>query len=121
MTPEPDDNAGFNPRRARRMALLAVVLVFGGVTALVLAAIEIFGFTTVRSAWDQAQPFVIAVKWGGMAILIWRWNDIIRTAANRWDIDAAWRTWAMELRWRFAIGLVLLEIIFGQNLLAYVL
>ncbi len=121
MTSEPDDKAGFTPRRARRMALLAVILVFGGVTALVLAAIEIFGFTTVRSAWDQAQPFVIAVKWGGMAILIWRWNDIIRTAANRWDIGDAWRAWAMELRWRFAIGLVLLEIIFGQNLLAYVL
>jgi len=121
MTPEPDDKVGLSPRRARRMALLAVVLMFGGVTALVLAAIEIFGFKTVRNAWDLAQPFVIAIKWGGMAILIWRWNDIIRIAADRWNIGDAWRAWAMGLRWRFAVGLVLLEIIFGQNLLAYVL
>ena len=80
----------YTPRRARWMALFLILLVFGVATALVLAAIEFFGYEAVRHGWDQAQPFVTAVKWGGMAILIWRWNDVIRWAANRWHIDIAW-------------------------------
>ncbi len=113
--------ASYNPRRARWVALFLTILVFGVATALVLAAIEFFGYEAVRQGWDQAQPIVIAVKWGGMAILVWRWNDVIHWAAKRWGIDDAWRTWALGLRWRFAGALVILEILFGQNLLAHIL
>jgi len=112
------NHRSYSPRRARWIALFLICAIFGGVAALVLAAIQLFGFETVRQGWDQAQPFVIAVKWGGMFVLIWRWKDVIRWAANRWDIDDAWRTWAQGLRWHFAGALVILEILFGQNLLA---
>ncbi len=121
MTPEPDHKAGFTPRRARWKLLLVTAAVFALAAGLVLLAITLFGYEAVRHGWDQAQPFIIAVKWGGMFVLIWRWRDVIHWAAHRWNIGDAWRDWALGLRWRFAAALVLLEIIFGQNLLAYVL
>ncbi len=110
-----------HPRRGRWLTLTLTATLFAAVAALVLLAIQLFGFETVRQGWDDAQPFVIAVKWGGMFVLIWRWNDVIHWAAKRWNIDADWRNWALRLRWRFAAALALLELLFGQNLLAYIL
>jgi len=111
--------SSFNPRRGRWMALGLTVVLFAAVTVLVFGAIYLFGFDAVRQGWDRASPFVTAVKWGGMFVLVWRWNDVVHWAAERWDIDAEWRNWALRLRWRFAAALVLLELLFGQNLLAY--
>lgn len=109
-----------SPIRRKRL-LRYVALLFVTITILVLAAINLFGFNTVRHGWNQVQPAVIAVKWGGMFVLIWRWRDVIHWATNRWSIDDAGRAWALGLRWRFAGTLVILEILFGQNLLAHIL
>jgi hypothetical protein len=108
----------FNPRRARWLTIALTVILFAATAALVLGAIYLFGIDAVRHGWDRASPFITAVKWGGMFVLIWRWEDVIGWAANRWHVDDAWRTWALRLRWRFAGALVLLELLFGQNLLA---
>jgi|GEM_PF-3556128 len=121
MTPLPDKREQFDSGRTRRKLLLYTLLLFAGVTAIVVLAIQTFGYVRVRAAWDHASPWVTAIKWGDMFILIWRWKDFVAWVANRWDCDTAWQHWVLRLRWRFAGALVLLELLFGQNLLAYIL
>ena len=111
----------FDPRRARRQLLWLSVALFVGVAVLMLVLIERYGFESVRRGWDQIQPAVRAVKWAGLIVLIWQWDTFIRWVARRQRMSTAYRDYLLRLRWRVAGVLVILEILFGQNLLAHLL
>ena len=112
---------GFDPRRARRRLLLLSVTAFAAVALVMLALIQIYGYEAVRDGWDDMAPVVIAIKWGGMAVLIWQWDDIIAWVAKRQRMSNGYRDYLLGIRWRVAIALVVLEVLFGQNLLAHLL
>lgn len=111
----------FDPRRARRQMLRLGVILFGVVAALVLVLVEVYGYTAVRDGWDRISPTVTAVKWGGIVVLIWQWKGFIGWVAQRQHLSAAYRDYLLAMRWRVAGALLVLEILFGQNLLAYLL
>jgi len=111
----------FDARRARRRLLRLGVILLGGAAALVLVLIEIYGYTAVRDGWDRIAPAVTAIKWGGMVVLIWQWKPFIRGVAQRQRLSDAYRDYLIAMRWRVAVALVVLEILFGQNLLAHLL
>lgn len=111
----------FDPSQARRTLVRYTMLLFAGVAALVLAAIQLFGYQAVRDSWDAATPWVTAVKWSGLAVLIWRWDAFVRWAAGRWNMSEAYRDYLAALRWRVAAMLAVLELLFGQNLAAHIL
>ena len=111
----------FDPRRARRRLLRLSVAAFAAVALVMLALIQIYGYAAVRDGWDAMAPVVIAIKWGGMAVLIWQWDDIIAWVAKRQRMSNAYRDYLLGMRWRVAIALVILEVLFGQNLLAHLL
>ena len=62
-----------------------------------------------------------AIKWAGMIVLIWQWDSVIRWVARRQRMSAAYRAYLLQLRWRVAGALVILEILIGQNLLGRLL
>jgi hypothetical protein len=111
----------FDARRARRQILRFGVIFFGGVAALVLVLIEIYGYATVRDGWDHIAPAVTAIKWGGMVVLIWQWKPFIAWVAQRQRLSDPYRDYLVAMRWRVAVALLVLEILFGQNLLAHLL
>ncbi len=111
------EKPAFDPARARRKLIRYTVYLFLGVTVLVLLAIQAFGYQTVRSSWDEAQPFVILVKWLGIGVMIYRWPELIRWSAERWNMEDGYRDYLLALRWKFAAGLAVLELLFGQNLI----
>ena len=97
------------------------VILFGVVAALVLVLIKIYGYAVVRDGWDRIAPAVNAIKWGGMVVLIWQWKPFVAWIAQRQRLNAAYRDYLLAMRWRVAVALVVLEILFGQNLLAHLL
>lgn len=103
--------------RAWRKLLLLSVLLFAGVCALVLTAIWAFGYPAVRSAWEQARSFVVPAKWVLLIASVHHWPELIRWAAERWNMEDGYRDYLLALRWRFAAGLLVLELLFGQNLI----
>ena len=111
----------FDPRRASRRLLLLSVALFSVVALSILALIQLYGYESVRDGWDSISPAVIAIKWGGMAVLIWQWDDIIAWVAKRQRMSDGYRDYLLGMRWRVAIALVILEVLFGQNLLAHLL
>lgn len=119
MSSQPED--AFDARRARRRMLRLGLILFGVVAALVLLLIEIYGYAAVRDGWDRVAPSVTAVKWGGMVVLIWQWKGFIGWVAQRQRLSDAYRDYLLAMRWRVAGALVVLEILFGQNLLAHLL
>ena len=119
MSSQPDD--AFDARRARRRLLRLGVILFGVVAALVLVLIKIYGYAVVRDGWDRIAPAVNAIKWGGMVVLIWQWKPFVAWIAQRQRLNAAYRDYLLAMRWRVAVALVVLEILFGQNLLAHLL
>lgn len=119
MSAEPE--GAFDARRARRQMLRLGVILFGGVAALILALIEVYGYAAVRDGWDRIAPAVTAIKWGGMVVLIWQWKPFIGWVALRQRLSDAYRDYLLAMRWRVAGALVVLEILFGQNLLAHLL
>ena len=119
MNSEPED--AFDARRARRKMLRLGVILFAVVAALVLVLIEIYGYVAVRDNWDRISPAVTAIKWGGMVVLIWQWEPFIAWIAQRQRLSEAYRDYLLAMRWRVAGALVILEILFGQNLLAHLL
>jgi hypothetical protein len=56
-----------------------------------------------------------------MAVLIWQWDDIIAWVAKRQRMSKGYRDYLLGMRWRVAIALVIIEVLFGQNLLAHLL
>lgn len=119
MSSQPE--GAFDPRRARRRMLRWGLILFGVVAALVLVLIEFYGYTAVRDGWDHIAPAVTAIKWGGMVVLIWHWKHFIHWVAQRQRLSDAYRDYLLAMRWRVAGALVVLEILFGQNLLAHLL
>ena len=119
MSSQPE--GAFDARRARLKVLRLGVIFFGVVAALVLVLIEIYGHAAVRDGWDRIAPAVTATKWGGMVVLIWQWKPFIRGVAQRQRLSDAYRDYLIAMRWRVAVALVVLEILFGQNLLAHLL
>ena len=113
-----DQDRSFDPRRARRQLLLLSVALFLGVGALVGVLIRLYGYESVRDGWDALRPAVTAIKWGGMTVLVVRWDGFIRWVARRQRMSDAYRDYLLSMRWRVAIGLVILEALIGQNLLA---
>ena len=113
--------SAFDARRARRRMLRLGVILSGVVAAVVLVLIEIYGYTAVRDSWDRITPAVTAIKWGGMVVLIWQWKRFIHWVAQRQHLSDAYRDYLLAMRWRVAGALVVLEILFGQNLLAHLL
>ena len=111
----------FDARRARRRMLRLGVILFGVVAALVLLLIEIYGYVAVHDGWDRIAPAVTAIKWGGMVVLIWQWKPLIHWITQRQGLSAGYRDHLIAMRWRVAGALVVLEILFGQNLLAHLL
>ena len=111
----------FDPRRARRRILLLSVAAFAAIALAMLTLIQIYGYEAVRGGWNNMAPVVIAIKWGGMAILIWQWGDIIAWVAKRQRMSDGYRGYLLGMRWRVAIALATLEVLFGQNLLAHLL
>ena len=111
----------FDPRRARRRLLLLSVALFAVVAVVMLTLIQLYGYEAVRDGWGDMAPVVIAIKWGGMAVLIWQWDDIIAWVAERQRMSTSYRDYLLGMRWRVAIALVILEVLFGQNLLAHLL
>ena len=111
----------FDARRARRRLLRWGAVLFGLVAAAILVLIEIYGYAAVRDGWDRIAPAVTAVKWGGMIALIWQWRPFIHWVAQRQRLSTAYRNYLLAMRWRVASALVVLEILFGQNLLAHLL
>ena len=116
-----EHESAFNPRRARRHLLLLSITLFAAVALVILMLIQLYGYQAVRDGWDDMAPVVIAIKWGGMAVLVWRWHDIITWAARRQRMSADYRVYLLGMRWRVAIAIVILEVLFGQNLLAHLL
>jgi len=96
-------------------------ILFGVVAALVLLLIEIYGYAAVRDGWNRIAPAVAAVKWGGMVVLIWQWKPFIHWVAHHRRLSTSYRDYLLAMRWRVAGALVVLEILFGQNLLAHLL
>ena len=119
MSSQPE--GAFDARRARRQMLRLGVIVFGVIAALVLVLIEVYGYTAVRNGWDRIAPVVTAIKWGGMVVLIWQWKGLIHWVAQHQRLNDAYRDYLVAMRWRVAFALVVLEILFGQNLLAHLL
>lgn len=119
MSSQPE--SAFNARRARRQMLRWGLFLFGVVAALVLVLIEVYGYAAVRDGWDLIAPAVTAIKWGGMVVLIWQWKPFIRWVAQHRHLSDAYRDYLLAMRWRVAAALVVLEILFGQNLLAHLL
>ena len=111
----------FDLRRARRRILLLSIVLFAMVTLVMLTLIQLYGFESVHEGWDVIAPAVIAIKWGGMAVLIWQWDSFVRWIAQRQRMGDDYRDYLLGMRWRVAIALVILEVLFGQNLLAYLL
>lgn len=111
----------FDPARARRKLLLYTVALFLAVTLLVLAAIRLFGYETVFRTWNEARPWVTLVKWLGLGAIIYYWNEFIRWAAERWNMDDGYREYLLHLRWRVAAMLLVLELLFGQNLIGHLM
>ena len=111
----------FDARRAHRTLLHLGAVLFGVVAAAVLVLIEIYGYVAVRDGWDRIAPTVTAIKWGGMVVLIWQWKPFIHWVAQRQRLNAAYRDYLLAMRWRVALALVVLEILFGQNLLSNLL
>jgi hypothetical protein len=97
------------------------LILFGVVAALVLVLIEVYGYTAVRDGWDRIAPAVTAIKWGGMVVLIWQWKGFIGWVAQRQHLSTGYRNYLLAMRWRVAGALLVLEILFGQNLLAHLL
>lgn len=112
---------GFDPRRPRRRIAGLSLVLFLGVAVVVLGLVQLYGIDAVRDGWDRAAPFVVAVKWGGMLVLIWQWRQVVRWLARRLHMSPAERDYLIGLRWRAAGALVILELLFGQNLLARLL
>ncbi len=117
MSSEPQD--AFDARCARRRILRLSAILFTVIAVLVLVLIEVYGYSAVRDGWDRIAPVVTAVKWGGMVVLIWQWKPFINWVAQRQRLIAGYRDYLLTLRWRIAVALVVLEILFGQNLLAH--
>ena len=116
-----EKEGAFDPRRARRRLLLLSIFLFAAVALVVLTLIGLYGYESVREGWDKISPTVIAIKWGGMAVLIWQWDDIIAWVAKSQRMSDGYRDYLLGMRWRVAIALVILEVLFGQNLLAHLL
>ena len=110
--PEP-----FDPAKARRAVLRLSIALFSGVALIVLLAIDLFGYEQVREIWDEATPYVTLIKWTGLTILIYRWEEFIDWAAERWRFGKGYRDYLVAIRWRVAAAIVILELLFGQNLL----
>ena len=122
MSPEDDEvDHPFEPRRARRQLLWLSAALFTAVAAVILILIQLYGLTAVREGWAAIQPAVRAVKWTGLIVLIWQWDPFIRWVARRQRMSASYRDYLLGLRWRVAGALVILEILFGQNLLSHLL
>lgn len=119
MSSQPE--GAFDARRARRRMLRLSVILFAAVAAVVLVLIEIYGYVAVRDGWDHIAPAGTAVKWGGMVVLIWQWKHFIHWVANHQRLGTGYRDDLLAMRWRVAVALVVLEILFGQNLLAHML
>ena len=112
-----DADRPFDPRRARRQLLWLSVALFTCVAAMMTVLIQLFGFEAVQEGWAAIQPAVRAIKWAGMIVLIWQWDPFIRWVAQRQCMSAAYRAYLLQLRWRVAGALVILEILIGQHLL----
>ena len=110
-----------DPGRARRRIAGLTLALFVGVALVILGLVQLYGLDAVRDGWDRVAPAVIAVKWAGMLVLIWQWRQVIRWAARRLHISQAERDYLLRLRWRAAGALLILEVLFGQNLLARLL
>ena len=122
MSPENDEtDRPFEPRRAQRQLLRFSVVLFTAVAAMIWVLIQLYGLTAVREGWAAIQPAVRAVKWAGLIILIWQWDPFVRWVARRQRMHAGYRDYLLGLRWRVAAALVILEILFGQNLLSRLL
>ena len=124
MSPTPDSedtDRPFEPRRARRQLLWLGVALFVGVAAVMWILIQIYGLAAVREGWAAIEPAVRAVKWAGLIVLIGQWDPFIRWVARRQRMHAGDRDVLLGMRWRVAGALVILEILFGQNLLAHLL
>ena len=111
----------FDARRAQRRMLRLGVILFAVVAAVILALIEVYGYVAVRDGWDRIAPAVTAIKWGGMIVLIWHWKSFIGWVAQRQQLSESYRDDLVAMRWRVAVALLVLEILFGQNLLAHLL
>ena len=124
MSPVPESentDRPFEPRRARRQLLWLSIVLFTAVAAVILVLIQLYGLTAVREGWATIQPAVRAIKWAGLIILIWQWDPFIYWVARRQRMNADYRDYLLGLRWRVAGALVILEILFGQNLLSRLL
>lgn len=119
MSDTPDH--AFDPRRTRRRIAGLSLVLFLGVAVVVLGLVQLYGLDAVREGWDRVAPAVVAVKWGGMLVLIWQWRQVAQWLARRLNMSQAERDYLVGLRWRAAGALVILEVLFGQNLLARLL
>lgn len=119
MSSQPE--GAFDARRARRRMLRQGVILFAVVAAVVLVLIQVYGYVAVRDGWDRIAPAVNAIKWGGMIVLIWQWKPFIYWVAQRQKLSDSYRDYLVAMRWHVAGALVVLEILFGQNLLAHLL
>lgn len=111
----------FDPRRARRWLMLLSIGLFALLALLVLILIQLYGYKAVRDGWDALSPAIVAIKWGGMLVLIWRWDSFIAWIAERQRMSDGYRDYLVGMHWRVGIALVILEVLFGQNLLAHLL
>jgi hypothetical protein len=122
---DPALDPALGPGRARRRnahpGLVVFLVLFLGVALLVLGLAQLYGLAAVRAGWDRVAPAVIAVKWAGMLVLIWQWRRVIDWGARRLHMSQAERDHLLGLRWRAAGALLILEVLFGQNLLARLL
>ena len=111
----------FDPDRAWKKLLFISVFLFAGVSAFVLSAIGLFGYQTVRSTWDELRAYVIPIKWACMLALVYHWPAAVGWAAARWNFDEDFRDFLLAARWRVAVGLAIVEALFGQNLIGRLL
>jgi len=111
----------FDPRRARRQMLWLSVALFVAVGLVVAVLIHIHGFEAVRRGWDRVSPRIQIIKWAGLIVIIWQWDEIIRQIAVRARMSPDYRDYLLGLRWRVATALLILEILSGQNLLSRLL
>ena len=110
-----------NPQPSKRVFLLLSVLslLFTLLVGLLLwSSVQTHSIQAVQQTLNEWRPLFTVVRWTGIAALLGYWPLICHWIATRQRLSFDEAKALVNARWRILIGLIVLEVILGQALLA---
>jgi len=107
------------PRSIQRWLLWLTLTGLVLIAVIMGLVVSVYGVAALNTGVHQLKPVLLGWRVLVTAVLIGGWPIWMATATNRGWIDASKQAELVNIRWYCALWLLLLEVVFNQGFLSY--